>query len=85
MLQFHTSELQADCVAHHSNKHIRAAIWYAEQRGWRVMTSKGHIWGELWCPEGSRAGCIIRVFSTPRNPENHAKHILHRVNGCPHP
>jgi hypothetical protein len=28
---------------------------------------------------GQRGGCIIRVFSTPRVPEHHAKHIREEV------
>lgn len=71
-------------VAEHPNKHIRDAIRYAENLGWRVTTSTGHIWGVLWCPEQSREGCRVRVFSTPRNAENHAKYIRRRVDSCPH-
>lgn len=32
----------------------------------------------------TRGGCIISVYSTPRVPENHARYIRHRVDGCPH-
>lgn len=71
-------------MSEHPNKHIREAITEALTRGWRVTMSQGHIWGQLWCPEQSRDGCIIRVFSTPRNPENHAKFIRRRVEACPH-
>jgi len=68
----------------HPNKHIREAIKYAINRGWRLTESTGHVWGQLWCRAMSRDGCIIRVFSTPRNPENHAKHIRRRIDQCPH-
>jgi len=68
----------------HPNKHIREAVKYAIGRGWRLTESTGHVWGQLWCAEQSREGCIIRIFSTPRNPENHSKHILRRVERCPH-
>lgn len=68
----------------HPNKEIREAIQYALDRGWRLTSSTGHVWGQLWCPEASRDGCIIRVFSTPQNPENHARQIRHRVDRCPH-
>lgn len=68
----------------HPNKHIRQAIDQALAGGWRLTKSTGHVWGQLWCPEGSRDGCVIRVFSTPRNPEDHAKSIRHRVERCPH-
>src|SRR5438093_1249462 len=39
---------------------------------------------QLCCSEQGRDGCIIRVFSTPRDAENHAKFIRRRVDGCPH-
>jgi len=68
----------------HPNKHIRAAIKYAEERGWRVTASQGHYWGHLWCPLATRAGCVLGVFSTPRNPENHAKWLRKFIDRCPH-
>jgi hypothetical protein len=73
-------------MPNHSNKHIREAIKYAEDRGWRVVKAGGqaHIWGNLYCPANRRGGCIIRVFSTPRVPENHARHIRDEVDDCPH-
>ena len=71
-------------MADHPNKHIREAIKYALAKGWRLTKSHGHVWGQLWCPEQSRDGCIIRVFSTPRDAENHAKFIRRRVDGCLH-
>ena len=73
-------------MADHPNKHIREAIRYAESNGWTVTHagSRAHIWGTLWCPHSSRDGCRIRVMSTPRSPENHAKDICHDVDRCPH-
>jgi hypothetical protein len=68
----------------HPDKHIEAAVRYAEGLGWRVRKSKGHAWGRLLCPAGTRDGCIISVWSTPRDPENHARHIRRDVDGCPH-
>jgi hypothetical protein len=70
----------------HSDKHIREAVRYAEGRGWRVVKSGGsaHVWGQLFCPEATREGCIIRVFSTPRNRQNHARKIRREVDKCPH-
>ena len=53
---------------------IEKAVQYAEQLGWRVVMSNGHAWGRLFCPHSTRDGCIISVWSTPRNPENHARH-----------
>jgi hypothetical protein len=73
-------------MANHPNKHIRAAIKYAESKGWRVVkaSAHAHIWGKLYCPSGRRGGCIVHVYSTPRNPENHAKDIRAEVDDCPH-
>lgn len=73
-------------MAEHPNKHIRQAIAYAVDRGWRVVKASGraHIWGELLCPLRTRDGCIIRVFSTPRNPERHARRIRREVDDCSH-
>ena len=42
---------------------------------------------ERACPgvkERSRDGCKISVWSTPRVPEHHAKHIRRQVDNCPH-
>ena len=73
-------------MANHSNKHIREAIRYAEIKGWTVTKAgpRAHIWGMLWCREASRGGCRIRVMSTPRNPEKHARDIRRDVDRCPH-
>ena len=73
-------------MAQHANKHIREAIRYAEGKGWRVVKAGGqaHVWGQLFCPAGVRGGCIVRVYSTPRSPENHARKIRSEVDKCPH-
>jgi hypothetical protein len=68
----------------HPNKHIEAAIAYAEALGWSVVGSGGHAWGRLFCPHHTPEGCIISVWSTPRSPENHARQIRRRVDACPH-
>ena len=68
----------------HPDKHIAEAIEYAESRGWRVMPSKGHPWAIIYCPLRARDGCKMSVYSTPRNPEDHAKDILRFVDACPH-
>jgi len=73
-------------MANHPNKHIRAAIKYSKSQGWRVNKASGqaHIWGKLYCPANARGGCIIKIYSTPRNPENHSKHIRDAIDDCPH-
>jgi len=68
----------------HPNKHVEKAIRYAESRGWCVEMSQGHAWGRLLCPQSSREGCIVSVWSTPRKPENHARHIWREIDLCPH-
>jgi len=68
----------------HPNKHIERAIQYAEALGWRVETPGSHAWGRLFCPYSTREGCIVSIWSTPRNPENHARHLRQRVDWCPH-
>jgi len=68
----------------HPNKHIEAAVAHAELNGWRVVMSNGHAWGRLYCTFADREGCIISVWSTPRNAENHARDILRAAGRCPH-
>lgn len=68
----------------HPKPAIEKAIRYAEQLGWRVELSNGHALGRLYCPFSSRDGCIISVWSTPKNSNNHARHIRKIVDSCPH-
>jgi hypothetical protein len=68
----------------HPNKHIEESVQYAESRGWRVEISNGHDWGRLFCPEPSRDGHIVGVYSTPRSPENHARRIRRDIDKCNH-
>lgn len=70
----------------HPNKHIEAAVAYAESLGWRVEKSSGraHCWGTLYCPRHDRDGCKVAVYSTPRVPENHARQLRSAVELCHH-
>jgi hypothetical protein len=68
----------------HPNKHIDRAIQYAEQLGWRVELSNGHPWGKILCPHAARDGCTVIINSTPKNPENHARHVQRDIDLCPH-
>ncbi|MEX0773492.1 MAG: hypothetical protein WD038_10010 [Balneolales bacterium] len=70
----------------HSNKEIQKAIDYAAARNWRIEVAgtSSHAWGRLKCPEPSRKGCIISIWSTPRVPENHARQIIRAVDKCVH-
>ncbi len=67
----------------HPSKEIEAAVELAEARGWTVHLSSGHAWGHLYRPLGSRDGCRVSVWSTPRNAQNHAKGIRRAVERCP--
>jgi hypothetical protein len=68
----------------HPNKEIEAAVAYAEEQGWSWVKVKGHAWGKLLCARHDREGCVIFVWSTPRNPQNHAKQLRREIDRCPH-
>jgi len=68
----------------HPNKEIEAAVAYAESRNWRFRKAHGHAWGRLLCPRNYRDGCQLSVWSTPKNPQNHANAILRAVARCQH-
>ncbi len=80
------SRREEKTLADHPNKHIREAVEYAENNGWRVVkaNARAHIWGRIYCPLQNREGCAKAVYSTPRNPEDHAKDIRRAVDRCPH-
>ncbi len=73
-------------MAKHPNKHIREAIKFAEARGWRFekLNARAHIFGTLYYSLATRAGCRFRVYSTPRDPEGHARRLIQEVESCPH-
>ena len=68
----------------HPKKPVQEAIEYALSKGWRLKHPTGHPWGGLYCQHPGRQGCIIWVWSTPMNADNHAKQIRRRVDSCPH-
>jgi hypothetical protein len=68
----------------HPNKHIESAVQYAESLGWRVKVATGHAWGRIFCPHRARDGCQYSVWSTPKSPEHHARHLRHKIDSCPH-
>lgn len=70
----------------HPNKHIRDAVDYAVNNGWRLRkaNARAHVWGRLYCRSQSPGGCIVSVYGTPRVSENHARYIKRRVDGCTH-
>ena len=72
----------------HSKKAVEAALKYAETYGWKVIKKgTGHAWGVIRCPHKSddcRCGqfCQSSIWSTPKNPDNHARQIKSIVDGC---
>jgi len=73
----------------HPNKHIEETLQYAESKGWSIEKSAGqaHSWGKMYCPENSvscrnNLFCIKSIWSTPRNPQQHAKDIKRIIDGC---
>ncbi|RJQ54177.1 MAG: hypothetical protein C4521_04815 [Actinobacteria bacterium] len=75
----------------HPNGKIEKALEYAESLGWRVEPAgaRSHAWGKMFCPHKEdvcRCGefCVTSIWSTPRNPESHARKIRRVVDGCGH-
>ncbi len=71
----------------HQNKEIAAALEYAVSKGWRIVEGGSHAWGQMYCPYNDkecRCGefCRASIWSTPKNPQNHAKQIRRIVDNC---
>lgn len=71
----------------HPKKEVEAALRHAEENGWRVEVGGSHAWGRIYCPSNvaeCRCGefCITSVWSTPKNPGNHARALRRVVNNC---
>ena len=64
----------------HPDKSIEQAVRHAESLGWTVEMSNGHCRGHILRPLRTREGCIVGIFSTPRNPEGHARNIRRAVD-----
>jgi hypothetical protein len=86
LVQYHDVQhnMRGGEVADHPNKHIREALKYAEQQGWMIRKSSGrtHAWGVVYCQFGHRP-CWMSIYSTPKNPESHARDIRRTVDRCP--
>lgn len=67
----------------HPNKEIRKAIQYAVSKGWHIVKSgkSSHAFCRLRCDFG-HGEHQMSVWSTPKNPENHAKQIIRKVDEC---
>lgn len=71
----------------HANKEIEAVLAYAELNGWLIKNRNGHAWARMYCPFNTsdcRCGefCVASIWSTPRNPQNHARQIRRIVDNC---
>lgn len=71
----------------HPNKVVRDALQYASDNGWRIVQGGSHAWGQMYCPYNDKACrcgefCRASIWSTPKNPENHAKQIRRIVDNC---
>jgi hypothetical protein len=67
--------------AGHPKKEVEKALKAAEAADWAVTpTTAGHRWGKAECGKG----CVISIWSTPKNSGNHAKQIDRAVRNCPH-
>lgn len=65
------------------NKHIKEAIAYALANGWHYVESgnSAHAFCRLKCNAG-HSEHQMSIWSTPKNPENHAKQIIRKVKQC---
>ena len=71
----------------HPKREIEEAIKHAEAERWRVKVGGSHAWGKICCPYNDhecRCGefCITSVWSTPKNPGNHARALRRVVDNC---
>ena len=71
----------------HPKKEVEEALKYVEELGWRIEEGGGHPYGKMFCPYDDldcRCGefCITSIWSTPKNPGNHAKQIRRVVDNC---
>jgi hypothetical protein len=70
----------------HPNKDIEAAIKYAESKGWRYQATgnSAHAGADYFVRFESREEHSMSIWSTPKNPDNHAKQIRRNVDACDH-
>ena len=62
----------------HKDKTVNAAVVKLVAAGW-TLREQGHLY-HLQCPCGQD---FVRVDSSPKNPENHARRILREAARCP--
>ncbi|MBF0137975.1 MAG: hypothetical protein H7833_17620 [Magnetococcus sp. DMHC-1] len=70
----------------HPIKEIRSAIEHAIDKGWKFDKASGHAFGILKCPTNKKCRngvyCQFSVWSTPKDPEEHARAIRRAVDQC---
>lgn len=75
----------------HTSKSIENAIAFAESKGWSVISGgkSAHCWGRMLCPYGARNKdcrcgdfCIVSIWGTPKNHEQHARMLIKAVKKC---
>jgi hypothetical protein len=71
----------------HPKKEVEYALKHAESHGWDIKVGGSHAWGKMYCPyndDSCRCGrfCIVSIWSTPKNPMNHARDLRRVVNNC---
>lgn len=68
----------------HPNKHIQAALNYALVKGWYFVPGgkSSHCFGRIRCGLSTHRDHMMSIWSTPGNPENHAKQIIRMVERC---
>ena len=73
--------------ANHPKKEVEEALRHAESNGWGVILGGSNALPSIYCPyndEECRCGefCIASVWSTPKNPGNHARQLKRVVDNC---
>lgn len=70
-------------MRYHPNKEINQAIQYAIEHGWHIVNSgkSSHSHCRLRCNFGHHEH-QMSICSTPKNPQNHAKQIIRKVDEC---
>ncbi len=71
----------------HPKPEVEKTLKYAEEHGWRIEVGGSHAWEKMYCPHNNkecRCGefCVSSIWSTPKNPGNHAKQIKRVVDNC---
>jgi hypothetical protein len=60
------------------------SFYHAFHHSQQASVVGSHAWGKIYCQFG-HSDCWMMIWSTPRNPENHAKRIRTIVDAWPGP